>query len=144
MESTTFNVNSFAETELLEAGINQVTRSPRIINHGNISIVYIDFSGLRKEEEIYAAMENAERFIRRYYSKSLYTLTNLTGMHFNTEVYTRFVEYAKGNTPYVKASAVVGMVGLMQIFYNSFLRLTGRKVKACTTELEAKEYLASI
>jgi hypothetical protein len=115
MESTTFNVNSFAETELLEAGINQVTRSPRIINHGNISIVYIDFSGLRKEEEIYAAMENAERFIRRYYSKSLYTLTNLTGMHFNTEVYTRFVEYAKGNTPYVK-QVFVGMVGLMQIF----------------------------
>ncbi len=144
MESTTLNLTSFADTELLEAGTNQITRSPRIINHRNISIVYIDFSGLRKEEEIYEAMDNAERFIRRHYSKSLYTLTNLSGMHFNTDIYSRFINYAKGNTPYVKASAVVGMVGMMQIFYNSFLRLTGRMVKACTTELEAKEYLAGI
>lgn len=144
MESTTFNLRSFADTAVLEAESRQATRTPRIINHRNISIVYIDFSGLRKEEEIYDAMENAQRFVRSHYSKSLYTLTNLSGMHFNTDVYSRFVEYAKGNTPYVKASAVVGMMGLMQIFYNSFLRLTGRKVKACTTELEAKEYLASI
>ena len=144
MESTTFNLKSYSDTAVLEAERSQGTRTPRIISHRNISIVYIDFSGLRKEEEIYDAMENAQRFVRSHYSKSLYTLTNLSGMHFNTDVYTRFIEYAKGNTPYVKASAVVGMVGLMQIFYNSFLRLTGRKVKVCTTELEAKEYLASI
>ena len=97
MESTTLNLTSFADTELLEAGTNQITRSPRIINHRNISIVYIDFSGLRKEEEIYEAMDNAERFIRRHYSKSLYTLTNLSGMHFNTDIYSRFINYAKGN-----------------------------------------------
>ncbi len=143
MENTTFRVSSYAGEAILEHQVSDYSRSPRIIMYNSTPIVYIDFSGLKKDEEIYSVMENASNFIRKHRLNSLYTLTNLTGMHFNNEIYSKFISYVKGNNPYVKASAVIGMFGLMQIFYNSFTRLTGRNVRACTTELEAKEFLAS-
>lgn len=143
MENTTFRVNSYAGEAVLEQKVSDYSRSPRIIMYNNTPIVYIDFSGLKKEEEIYSVMENATNFIRKHRPNSLYTLTNLTGMHFNNDIYSNFISYVKGNNTYVKASAVIGMVGLMQIFYNSFIRLTGRNVRACNTELEAKAFLAS-
>jgi hypothetical protein len=62
-------------------------------------------------------------------------------MYFNTEVYTAISDYARMNEPYVKASAVVGLSGLMMIFYNGFLKLSKRDVRAFSTEEEAVNYL---
>jgi len=142
MESTNFKVSSFAGEAMLRQQVSQNMRPPRIIGYKNIQIVYIDFSNLRKVEEIYSAIESAEFYIHQHSAKTVYTLTNLTGMHFNNEIFSRFTAYAKGNSPYVKASAVIGMVGLMQIFYNTFTRVTGREVRAFNSEYEAKEYLS--
>jgi len=114
-----------------------------VIYHKQKRIVYIDFSHIKKPEEIYALMDDAHRFISTSLPKSVLTLTNLTGMHFNNEIFSRFINYVKSNNPYVKVSAVIGMSGMMQIFYNSFTRLTGRDVRAFSFEHEAKEYLVS-
>lgn len=142
MESTDFKVSSLAREAILRQQPMYNSRTPRMIEYKHIQIVYIDFSNLRKPEEIYSEMEIAFAFIRKYPPKSLYTLTNISGMHFNNEIFNRFTTYAKGNTPYVKAGAVVGMAGMMQIFYNSFTRITSRDIKAFSSEIEAKEYLS--
>ncbi|MCF8359679.1 MAG: hypothetical protein K9H26_13035 [Prolixibacteraceae bacterium] len=120
----------------------KTSRAPRMIYYNQKRIVYIDFSNLKKPEEIYTLMADATRFISANLPISVLTLTNLSGMHFNNEIFNRFISYVKSNSPYVKASAVVGMSGMMQIFYNSFTKLTGRNVKAFSTELEAKKFLA--
>ncbi len=120
----------------------KTSRAPRIIYYNQKRIVYINFSNLKKPEEIYTLMADATRFISANLPKSVMTLTNLSGMHFNNEIFNRFISYVKTNSPYVKTSAVVGMSGMMQIFYNSFTKLTGRNVKAFSTELEAKKFLA--
>jgi hypothetical protein len=86
-------------------------------------------------------MDYAGNYIRRQLPRSIYTLTNITRMYFNTEIFNRISVYARQNEPYVKASAVVGMSGLMQIFYNNFTKISGRDVKAFCSEAEAKEYL---
>jgi hypothetical protein len=114
-----------------------------IIEYKQKQIVCIDFSDIKKPEEIYQMIEKAASFISKKPTKSLYTLTNLSGMHFNNEIFNRFIAYVKGNNPYVIASAVLGMNGMMQIFYNSFTRVTGRDVRAFSTEQEAKEFLAN-
>ena len=142
MESTDFKVRSFAGEAILRQQLLHNVRTPRMIEYKHLQIVYIDFSNIKKPEDIFAEMDIATAFIRKYPPKSLYTLTNLSGMHFNNEIFNRFTEYAKGNTPYVKAGAVIGMTGMMQIFYNGFTRITGREIRAFSSEIEAKEYLS--
>ncbi len=121
----------------------QTTRTPRVLLYKQKRIVYIDFSDLKKTEEIYELMDKSSKFISKNLPKSVLTMTNLTGMYFNRDVYNHFISYVKGNNPYVKYSAVFGMNGLMQIFYNAFVALTGRDVKAFSSEFEAREFLAS-
>jgi hypothetical protein len=141
MENTDFKVRSFAGEAMLRQQVLNNTLIPRIIGYKHIQIVYIDFSNLKKAEEIYSVIENAESYIHRQLPRSLYILTNLTGMHFNNEIFNHITAYAKGNNPFVKRSAVVGMSGMMQIFYNTFTRITGREVRAFNSEIDAKQYL---
>lgn len=110
---------------------------PEIIRSGGIEIVYLDFSGLKKKEEIFERMEAFAYYIRKQPLHSLYTLTNLEEMYFNTEVYNKFTAYAKANNPYVKESALIGLKGMMQIFYKGFVKLTGRNMKICNSKSDA-------
>ena len=112
-------------------------RQAEIIRSGGIEIVYLDFSGLRKKEDVLAQMEAYGTYLRQKPFKSQYTLTNLEDMYFNTEVYNRFTSYVKANNPYVKGSAVIGLKGMMQIFYKGFVKITRRNVKVCNSKSEA-------
>ena len=113
----------------------------RRIKYQHIDIVYVDFSNIHSQEKVYQAIDYAANYIRKQLPRSVYTLTNISGMYFNTNIFNRMTVYAKENAPYVKRSALVGMSGLMQIFYNNFSKLSGRDVKAFFTEEEAKEFL---
>lgn len=141
MESTIFETRSRLTMDNAQNnelfGHNIIRR----IKYEHIEIVYVDFSNIRSQEKVYQAIDFAASYIRRQLPRSTYTLTNITGMYFNTDIFNRISVYAKENAPYVKRSAVVGMSGLMQIFYNNFSRISGREVKAFYTEEEAKEFL---
>lgn len=141
MENTIFETSS--RTIMAKANDNELVGENLIrrIKYQNMEIVYVDFSHIRNQEKVYQAMDYAASYIRRQLPRSIYTLTNITGMYFNTDIFNRISVYAKQNSPYVKGSAVVGMSGLMQIFYNNFSRISGREVKAFFSEAEAKEFL---
>ena len=141
METTDVKFRSFVAEDILRKQTLRNVYTPKLIEYKQMTIVYIDFSYMKNREEIYTAIDVAGAFIRRHPLKSLFVLTNISGMFYNNEVFNHLTAYAKANTPHVRASAVVGMAGMMQIFYNGFTRLTGREVKAFTTEIEAKEYL---
>jgi hypothetical protein len=115
----------------------ETMRQPELIREGGLTIVYLDFSGLKNKDDIIQQINVFGRYIKSQPMKSLITLTNLENMYFNTEIYNLFVKYVKENNPHVKASAVVGMKGLMQIFYKGFIAITGRNVKVCNTKNEA-------
>lgn len=112
-------------------------KQPEIIYSGTTSILYLDFSGLKTKEEIVKQIEVFRTYIKKQPLNSLYTLTNLENMYFNTEVYNAISVYAKANNAYVKASAVIGLKGMMQIFYKGFAKLSGRNVKVCSSKDEA-------
>ena len=112
-------------------------RQPEIINIGGVEITYLDFSNLKSKEDIMGQIELFGNFIRRKPANSVRTLTNLDGMYFNTEIYNTFVKYVNANNPHVCESAVIGLKGLIQIFYNCFVKLTGRNVIICNTKEEA-------
>jgi hypothetical protein len=103
----------------------------------------MDFSGLRNFEEIKHVVSKSIEFIRSQPDKSVLTLTNLNGIHFNTEIKNLFVDFISGNKPHIKASSVVGMTGLLRIVYNGLMRLTGRDIRSFDNINVAKDWLIS-
>lgn len=116
---------------------------PQIISHSGKSIYYMDFSSLREEPAIESVIKESKAFIRSQPPKSVITLSNVENMHFNSQIKDMFYEFLKGNKEHVKASAVVGITGLLQIMFNGAMKLTGREVKSFDNINVAKDWLVS-
>lgn len=118
-------------------------RKPEIIHYKGNEIVYLDFSGMRNNEEIMNLENEGSALIRSKPLGSVYTLTNMDGMYFNNQLKAYFESIVKLNAPHVKKGAVMGMNGLISIMYNAFLSVTGRSIKSFRTKEDALEYLIS-
>lgn len=116
-------------------------RKPEFITYKGKAIVYLDFTNMRDKDEIMKLEGDGANYIRTQPKNSVYTLTNMEGMFFNNEIKKYFEEVAKGNAPYVKAGAVIGLTGLISIMYNAFVTVTGRNIKSLKSKEEALEYL---
>ncbi|MCU4177483.1 STAS/SEC14 domain-containing protein [Carboxylicivirga sp. N1Y90] len=113
------------------------------ISQGGKKIIYMDFSGLREFKDINPIIESSKEYIRAQAENSAFTLTNMDGMHFNSDIKNAFSSFIGDNKPYVKAGAVIGLSGLLRIIYNGVNRLTGRDIKSFDTKEEAVEWLVS-
>lgn len=118
-------------------------RSPIVIFYRQKRIIYIDFSELRNAEEIFALAEKSSSLFRQNLPKSILVLANVSGMSFNREIYSKLMVYTKNNDPYLRAYAIVGMSGLMQVLYTAVAKFSGRDLKPFANETDAKEYLAT-
>lgn len=116
-------------------------RKPEIISYKGKTILYLDFTNMRDKDEIMKLEGEGATYIRSQPKNSVYTLTNMEGMFFNNEIKKYFEEVVKGNTPYVRSGAVIGLSGLISIMYNAFVTVTGRNIKSCKSKDEALEYL---
>jgi hypothetical protein len=114
------------------------------INYKGKVIFMMDFSNLKDKNEIQELISESIIFIRSQPRGSLLTFTNLSGMFFNNEVRDLFSNFLRGNKPYVKGGAVVGLSGLQQIVYNGLMKLTGRDIKSFSNDLSAKEWLVGM
>jgi len=101
----------------------------------------MNFSNLKNIQEINGVINDSIKFIRVKPLTSLYCLTNISGMHFNSEIKDLFQNFVNGNKPFVKASAVVGLSPLQQIMYNGLMKITGRDIKSFSNIDEAKDWL---
>ena len=102
--------------------------------HG-VKVYYIDFTNLQSEQEIEAVLYESKSLIRSQPQKTMINLANIEGMHFNNRIKELFVEYVKGNAPYVRHSAIVGVNGLKRIVFNGVMKLSGRDVTAINGRL---------
>jgi hypothetical protein len=115
----------------------------QIIEHHAKKIFFIDFSNLKSMEEINTVIMDAQKYIHSQPKSSILTLTTVEGTHFNNNITPIFTEYVRGNKPFVKASAVIGISGLKQILYNTMMKMTGRDTRSFSTIDQAKEWLVS-
>ncbi len=122
----------------------QRNRNPIVLFYKQKRIIYVDFSDLKSADEIFIYAEKSSALIRQNLPKSVLVLTNVSDMFFNREVFFKLLAYMKKNDSYINAYAVVGMSGLMQVFYTTLIRFSGRNLKPFVSETEAKEFLASI
>lgn len=120
----------------------------RWINHKGKRILLVDFKDYTtkriKTGEYKNYLQEARQIIDTQPRKSLLIITDITNAGFTYQSNTAMKSFAKANTPYVKASAVVGVTGLKKVVITSVRILTGRNIKIFDTVDEAKEWLVSV
>jgi hypothetical protein len=116
----------------------------RMIEYKGKTILLEDFSNLQPGPEFYMELEKAEQLIRRQPPKSVLTLFDATNSSFDAGVLTALKNFVKGNTPFVKYSAVVGIKGLKEIGLASVSKAAGRPLELCDTREEALDFLAKL
>ena len=100
------------------------------IYHQGRQILFLDFTNCSVDEAL-GIIQEAGPIIREEHENSVLTLTDVTGARYNQEVTQAMKEFAKGNKPFVKAGAVVGLDGMKKV--KCGLLLGGRKNSDCST-----------
>ncbi len=110
------------------------------IYHQGRQILFLDFTDCSVDEAL-GIIQEAGPIIREQHENSVLTLTDVTGARYNQEVTQAMKEFAKGNKPFVKAGAVVGLDGMKKIIYNVIAKVSGRNLSTFDNIEEAKEWL---
>lgn len=107
------------------------------------SIIHVDCANIsmKNKGEIISLLQQASKMVASRPAKSVLIITDLTNLGFDTEVFEAFKQYAASNTPYVKASALVGLSGLQKIMFNTVKKLTGRDYYVASSLDDAKAFL---
>jgi hypothetical protein len=111
--------------------------------YSNKKILCLDLAGLQSKDkqEFRMHVNSAKEMIRKQPPKSVLVITNVIDTGFDTDVAGIIKDYAQHNTPYVKASAVVGIAGWSKIILTAVKKLTGREFYLADSIEEAKEWL---
>jgi hypothetical protein len=94
-------------------------------------------------EEAYPLIEECARQVRQRPEQSVLTLTLVSGVRFNTEIVNRLKDLTKGNAPYVRKAAVVGISGIYKVVMNAINIFSKRHFKLFDSREEAVRYLLS-
>ena len=112
----------------------------QFIKHNYRQILLLNFSCCSVDEAIQTIAEASE-IIKSQPESSLLILTDVTGARYNLEVVEKLKQFTRDNTPYVRASAVVGLDGLKKVIYNAVIMFTRRKISVLDDIEQAKDWL---
>ncbi len=115
----------------------------QVIPHKGKEIILIDISQITSED-IYPILEEAARLIRSGEQKSKLIMTDVTQAKYSKETSELMKDFTSKNTPYVKASAVVGAEGVQLILLQTLVFITRRELKTFNSREEAMDWLVSV
>jgi hypothetical protein len=115
--------------------------STGFITHKGKRIFFIDFSDCNAEE-ILSRIESSRSIIQSQPASSVLTLTYVRNARFDRRVSQRLKEYSRDNKPFVRAAAIVGLSGLMEIILHAVVMFTRRKFSNFEDLEEAKDWRA--
>jgi hypothetical protein len=115
----------------------------RTVQHKGASIIYEDFTGLTPGDVMDATLEEARTVVASHPKGSALVLVDVTGAHYDMDSLNKMKEVSASNEPFVKASALVGISGLLQIGLTGLSRFTGRSFNTFSTKEEALDWLAT-
>ena|ERR1700690_2132838 len=115
----------------------------RFIDHQGKQVLLLDFSNGRAED-VSKVIIQAGPLIQKSSPHSLLTLSDMTNIAVRDISTQQLVSFAKGNAPYVKAAAVIGVSGLARSIMATTVILTRRKFQAFDSRQEALAWLISM
>ncbi len=114
-----------------------------LVSHKGRQIAIVDIAGTQPAAAM-VALREAAKHISSQQPKSLLLLTDVTKAVYTVDSYGAMREFASKNTPFVKASAVVGADGIMAALQKTIEIATKRNnIKACKNRNEAMDWLVS-
>ena len=106
------------------------------------SFIYIDLSGIRSNDEFTERVKVIMPEIAKHPENSLYTITNVENVRFDSKTKEIVAEYMSVNKPYVKYGAVIGIDGIKKIMINAIFTLSKRSnMHFAFTKEQAIEWL---
>jgi len=94
-----------------------------------------------KPEEALPIIDECARQVRQRSEKSVLTLTVVSRGAFNPEVVNKLKELTKGNVPYVRKAAVVGVTGLYKVVMMAVSIFSKRDFRLFDSKEDAISYL---
>ncbi len=116
-------------------GFEVVTRKGKTIS-------VVDLSNTKTLQAI-EILKEAQKKMSNMPSKSVRLLTDVTNAEVSKEVVNAIMEYAKNNTPFVMASAVVGAEKLKGVIALNVSTTVGRAINNFGSRADAEEWLTS-
>jgi hypothetical protein len=115
----------------------------KIITYKKKTIVYADFSNfsIHTKTELRETIRRIKGYIAQQPPNSVIIISNLTGLHFDMEIIKLFTEFTAQNKPYIKASAIFGITGLLNIALHSVLKNALRDIHSFDSETQALDWL---
>jgi len=110
------------------------------IEYENKQILYIDFSNCIIEE-VFGVIEEVKEAISPQPAKSVLTLTNVAGAHYDQRVIAGLKDLMIYNDPYVRKGAVVGMQQVERKAYDEIMYASKRLLLAFNNVDAAKAWL---
>jgi len=110
--------------------------------HNNRDILVVDISDIRNVDESIETLQKGTKLIKTQAPGSVLLLTNVSGTHYDKAGAEAIKVYSRENTPFIKASAVVGVTGIKRLILNTIVKMTGRKIMPFDDAESAKEWLA--
>jgi hypothetical protein len=87
---------------------------PQFIEYKGIKYYLLDFCNSQPAERN-ALIEECGRQVQSQREKSVYVVTKVTGVTFDSELINFLKQLAKNNEPYVIKSAVIGLRGMQKV-----------------------------
>lgn len=112
------------------------------VSYKGKTIVVVDVSNTKFDEAI-PVLQEAQQQIALLPRDSALVLTDARNAVFNAESAKAMKDFASKNTPYVKASAVLGADGFRAVLLQAVRMITGRDIKAFNNREDALRWLAS-
>ena len=116
-------------------------QKPAFITVNGRQILVEDFTNARPGEEFELQLKTAHEMIASQPAKSVLAVFDATGSTFNVDILSKMKEFTSSNTPYVKAAAVVGITGLLEVALSTISKFTGREFHPFKTRQEAIDWL---
>ena len=111
-----------------------------IVSHGGKSIIFVDFKNCDEKQSISVIAEGV-KLIRVQPEKSALVLCDFTNASHAPQLLQPYRDFVGGNSPYVKASAILGLTGMARVLYDGVTKLAGRSIPAFDEGDQAKDWL---
>jgi hypothetical protein len=105
--------------------------------------IYYDISRFKNNFQFKEFIAYAKTIIQQSPEQSLFSITNVEGVIYDTETKLIVAVWMDFNRPYIKFGAVIGLDGIKRIMVNSILKISGRNnMKFFRSKDEATQWLA--
>jgi hypothetical protein len=111
---------------------------------GGKSFILFDLSNFMTNSEFTELIEAAKPVVGKYAGRSLYSITNIENLRFDTTTKRIVADWMSYNKPYIAYGAVIGVDSIKQIMLNAVFALSGRRnMHIASTREEAVKWLSA-